>query len=91
MTEYEDLEDGEVVGMWETVHRNDERTRVLVLDAGFSHLVLAVDLDESGREVIAEQLVTTTRTREEATERAMDWMEENPKGIKTSGLGGLLG
>lgn len=92
MSEYDRVDEGEVTATWERTHKNDERTRVAAVNVAGAYLVLAVDVGRNGREVLAEELVATTLTTEEAEERAKSWIDENPKGIQgDSVLGGLLG
>lgn len=92
MTEYDRVDDTEVVAAWERTHKTDEWTRVAVVDVSGTYLVLAVDVDRFGREVIDEKLVATTLTADEAEKRAENWMEENPKGVAGDGpLASLFG
>lgn len=88
MSEYEPA-DGEVLAAWSRTHKNDEETRVTVVDVGGSFLAFAADLDTSG-EVIAAEFIDSSLTYNEAVERAQRWNEENPKGIKGDGLIGSL-
>ena len=92
MGEWERVEECQVVAAWERTHKNDERTHVAVVGVVGAYLVLAVDVDRFGREVIDEQLVDATLTADEAEQRAENWMEENPKGVKGDGaLASLFG
>lgn len=88
MSEYESV-DGEVLAAWSRTHKNDEKTRVTVVDVGGSFLAFAVDVDTDG-EVIAAEFIDSSLTDNEAVKKAQLWNEENPKGIKGDGLIGRL-
>lgn len=91
MSEYDEVDEGDVVASWKRTHKNDEQTWVSIAQVAGKYLVVVVDVDRYGREVLDEEIVATTYTDEEAREKAKSWMDENPKGLGGGGLGGLLG
>ena len=91
MSDYEEIEDAEVLAAWSTTHKNDDETHVVVFEVGETYLATAVDVDVDGN-VLASETVATSVTPDEAVERARRWTEKNPKGVKGDGaLASLLG
>lgn len=83
--------DGQLLEALSTTHKNDEKTHVIVLDVGDTHVAMAVDTDGAG-EVLATEVIEASLTPDEAVERARRWAEDNPKGVKgDSGLASILG
>lgn len=72
-----------------TEHRNGERTRVHLIGDEGRYTIIAVDYAKKGLEATNSKIVAVTATLEEAEKRADQWMEENPKGIR-SGLVNML-
>jgi len=80
--------DTTTLASWTAVHKNDDETHVSVQQFSKDHVTaIAVDVDADNAPV-ASHLIAVTQTTEEAKERAIRWMEDNPKGIES---GGLLG
>jgi hypothetical protein len=91
MSEYDEVEDVDVLAAWSRTHKNDDETHVHVVDVGETYLATAVDLDGEGN-VLASETVSTSVTPDEAVERARRWCEKNPKGVKGDGaLASLIG
>lgn len=86
----------DVEDAWKTTHDNGDETYVVVLDAGASCVVSALDLDDEGV-LLEREDISSPLTSEEADAMAQQWMTDNPKGILGSddndggGLAGIFG
>lgn len=81
MNPYDDTDD-EIVRTHGRVHANGEQTHVAIMSCGERHYVaVAYDIRPADFTPIAAQAVAYDPTIEGATQRAENWMENNPKGV----------
>jgi len=66
---------------WTISHQNGDKTDVVVTEIGSNFLAFAVDQDDGG-DLLDTQVIDWTKTLTEAKAQAVDWMEDNPKGIQ---------
>lgn len=73
---------------WRRIHANGEETHVRLLDCGDRCVVVAFDVDPREFAAVASECIAYSPTRDAAKERAVAWMEQNPRGVAGDGGGG---